>query len=81
MNGKAAKGECYRLVLRGELGDLFAREFEGMQMECVAGTTVLTGMVVDQSHLFGLLERIPELGIELVSVGPVDGPCERGGAG
>ena len=36
----------------------------------MAGTTVLTGNVVDQSHLYGLLERIEELGIDLVSVEP-----------
>jgi hypothetical protein len=28
--------------------------------------------VVDQAHLHGLLERIQELGLELVSVGPMD---------
>ena len=42
-----------------------------MHMERVAGTTVLSGNVVDQTHLYGLLGRFPELGIELVSVEPV----------
>ena len=41
-----------------------------MRIERVAGTTVLTGNVVDQSHLYGLIERIQELGIGLVSVEP-----------
>ena len=63
-------GTTYRLVVRGELDDRFASVFEGMQIERVAGTTVLTGSVLDQSHLFGLLERIQELGIALVSVEP-----------
>ncbi len=41
-------------------------------MDRLAGTTVLTGTVIDQAHLHGLLERIQELGIELVSFGPMD---------
>ena len=47
--------------------------FEGMRLERVQGTTVLTGPVRDQAHLHGLIERIQEVGIELVSVNPVEG--------
>jgi hypothetical protein len=79
MNGESAIGRQYRLVLRGELSDRFASEFEGMHLERVAGTTVLSGNVVDQTHLYGLLDRLPELGIELVSVQPVGDPL--GGEG
>lgn len=70
MDGDRARGRPYRLVLRGELGESFGFLFEGMQMDQVAGTTVLTGNVVDQAHLHGLLRRIQELGLELVSIGP-----------
>ena len=70
MHGTGRTGTSYRLVVRGELDDRFASVFEGMRIERVAGTTVLTGSVVDQSHLYGLLERIRELGIALVSVEP-----------
>jgi hypothetical protein len=79
MNGESAIGRQYRLVLRGELSDRFAGEFEGMHMERVAGTTVLSGNVVDQTHLYGLLGRLPELGIELVSVAPVGDLTGGGG--
>jgi hypothetical protein len=71
MNDESARGTQYRVVLRGELSSRFAGEFEGMQMERLAGTTVLSGNVVDQTHLYGLLDRLPELGIELVSVAPL----------
>ena len=67
-----ARGRRYRLVLRGELGEPFGFLFEGMQMDRLAGTTVLTGNVVDQAHLHGLLERVQELGLELVSIGLAD---------
>ena len=51
MDGDRARGSWYRLVLRGELGEPFGFLFEGMQMGRVAGTTVLTGRVIDQAHL------------------------------
>ena len=63
----------YRLVLRGELGDSFGVLFDGMQLQRLAGTTVLTGDVTDQAHLVGLIERVQELGVELVSVNPDHG--------
>ncbi len=72
MDSGRARGRRYRLVLRGELGEPFGFLFEGMQMNRVAGTTVLTGTVIDQAHLHGLLQRIQELGLELVSIDPVD---------
>jgi hypothetical protein len=50
-----------------------------MQMDRVAGTTVLTGRVIDQAHLHGLIQRTQELGLELISIGPAgEGPDETG---
>ncbi len=70
MDDKRVQPRIYRLVLRGELGDSFGVLFDGMQLRRLAGTTVLTGDVIDQAHLVGLIERVQELGIELVSVNP-----------
>ncbi len=70
MDSDRAPGKRYRLVLRGELGEPFGFLFEGMQMDRVAGTTVLTGPVIDQAHLHGLIQRTQELGLELISIGP-----------
>jgi hypothetical protein len=33
--------------------------------------TLITGSVLDQAHLHGLIERVQELGLELVSVNPL----------
>ena len=41
-------------------------------MDRVAGTTVLTGCVIDQANLHGLIQRTQELGLELISVQPAD---------
>jgi hypothetical protein len=68
----AGASENYVLVLRGEIGDHFGVLFEGMRIARSHGTTLLTGPVRDQAHLHGLIERISELGIELVSVNPIE---------
>ena len=61
-------GTVYRIVVRSELGDKYAVGFEGMEMEAKDGCTVLTGTIIDQPHLFGILERANGLGLELLSV-------------
>jgi hypothetical protein len=61
-------GTIYRIVVRTELNGRYAVAFEGMQMEAKDGVTVLTGRVVDQPQLYGILERINGLGLELLSV-------------
>jgi hypothetical protein len=62
------RGQRYRLTVRGELSDRFAYLFDGMAMERRDGTTVLTGSMRDQAQLHGCIERIEELGLELLSV-------------
>lgn len=62
----------FELVIRGEIGDRFATAFEGMRLERHPGRTLLIGLVRDQAHLHGLIERIGALGLELVSVNPLD---------
>jgi hypothetical protein len=61
-------GRVYRIVVRSELSDVYAAAFEGMEMETRDGDTVLTGEIIDQPHLYGILERINGLGLELLSV-------------
>ena len=61
-------GTVYLIVLRGELSERYAAAFEEMEMETKGGLTVLTGGVVDQVQLHGIIDRIGGLGLELVSV-------------
>jgi hypothetical protein len=60
----------YQIVVRGELSGRYALAFEGMTLTTRDGQTAITGPVVDQAHLHGLLDRIGDLGLELVSVNP-----------
>ena len=76
-------GGRYRTVLRGRLADRFESAFDGMVLESGQGQTVLVGEIRDQAHLYGLLDRLRDFGIDLVAVEPADyqpGPI-RGHAG
>jgi hypothetical protein len=67
MESDRTKSTEYKIVVRGELESRFALLFNGMQMERVGGTTVLTGEA-DQAQLHGYIERFEELGLELLFV-------------
>lgn len=62
------KGTVYRIVVRSELCDRYTPAFEELRMETDNGQTILIGEIVDQPHLFGILDRINGLGLELLSV-------------
>jgi hypothetical protein len=64
----AGMGATYRIVVRGEIDDRFAFLFNGMRMERVEGTTILTGTVIDQAQLHGYIERLAELGLDLLGL-------------
>jgi hypothetical protein len=67
----------YRIVLRGCLSERFATTFDGMALKPGPDQTVLVGDVRDQAHLYGLLDRLRDFGIELVAVEPA-GPADAG---
>ena len=60
----------YRLCVRGRLTERLAMALEGMTLSPGTVDSVFTGEVKDQSQLYGLLDRISDLGLELVSVQP-----------
>ena len=64
------RGTPYEIVVRGEIGNQFSVAFEGMRLRHARGQTVLEGEVRDQAQLHGLIERIQDMGLELVSVNP-----------
>ncbi len=66
----------YQLRIKGRLGRQWAEWFEGMAITWDDnGDTLLTGPVVDQAALHGLLRRVRDLGIPLVSVASI-GPAQ-----
>lgn len=63
----------YEIRLKGHLGSRWAAWFDGMTLTTNSdGTTVLEGPVVDQAALHGLLTKLRDLGLPLVSVTQVE---------
>jgi len=63
----------YQLRLRGHLGPQWADWFGGLSITSADNSdTLLTGPVTDQAALHALLKRVRDLGMTLVSVGPVE---------
>ena len=58
----------YRISVRGQLTQRLAAAFEDMSLEAGGGKTVLVGEIRDQCHLYGVLDQVRNLGLELVAV-------------
>jgi hypothetical protein len=58
----------YTIRIRGRLGATALSAFPSMMSELKAGETVLTGLVEDQSALFGVLAHIEAFGLELLEL-------------
>jgi len=71
----ATGATTYQIVVRGELSKRYLPAFEGMQLAAGDGRTAITGPVVDQAQLHGLLNRVGDLGLELISVNPTLEPA------
>ena len=62
-------GHTYRFRVEGHLDDCWSDWFGGLAVDCQDdGTTLLIGPVVDQAALHGVLIRIRDLGLPLLSV-------------
>jgi hypothetical protein len=63
----------YQIRIEGHLGPEWARWFEGMRVTPQEnGDTLVTGPVVDQAALHGLLKKVRDLGLPLLSVARVE---------
>jgi len=58
----------YRIKLKGRLDPKWSDWFEQMEISTEGGQTILTGPVADQAALHGLLVRIRDLNLPLLSV-------------
>ena len=73
---------AYQIRIAGQLDSRWAGWFEGLTITLDGGDTLITGPVVDQAALYGLLKRVRDLGMPLVSVSTVEpGPTTTLGTG
>ena len=65
--------DFYQIRIKGHLDDKWSAWFEGLTISLEAnGETLLSGPVTDQAALHGLLKKIYNLGLTLLSVNRVD---------
>ena len=74
----ANKPTIYKVRIKGHLDSQWSDWFEGLTVTLEDdGNTLLTGPVVDQAALHGLLKKVRDLGMPLVSVCPLEpGPAD-----
>jgi hypothetical protein len=73
------QGGLYEIQLGGRLDDRWAAWFDGLTLTHeINGTTLLRGPVGDQAALHGLLQKVRDIGLPLISVRSVE-PGRAGG--
>ncbi len=78
-DGNRHEAGRYEIRIKGHLDTRWAAWFDGLSLSLESdGTTIIRGPVVDQAALHGLLQRVRDVGLPLVSVTRVepDGPEE-----
>jgi hypothetical protein len=67
-----SNAKVYEIRLKGHLDDRWAEWFGGLTIRLEEdGDTILSGPVADQAALHGLLKKVRDLGLPLLSVNPV----------
>ena len=74
----AISQQRYDIIVRGRLSKRYESAFDGVTLEPRQGETRLLADLADQAQLYGLLNRLRDFGIELVSVNAVPGPSDAG---
>ena len=59
----------YEIGLKGHLDSRWTAWFDGLSLSSENdGTTIISGLVADQAALHGLLQRVRDIGLPLISV-------------
>jgi hypothetical protein len=73
VTGQRDESGRYEIRLKGHLEHRWSAWFDGMTLTTEEdGITVVTGDVVDQAALQGLLRKVHDMGVQLIAVTPLD---------
>ncbi len=61
----------YEIIISEELNTSWEEWFEGMTITQINGKTSLKGLIRDQSDLHGIIRKIQNLGLTIISINPV----------
>ena len=61
-----------KIIIRGHLDKHWKDFFQGIDLTYEGDNTIFTGNIKDESYLHGILNRIRDFNLKLVSVNPVD---------
>jgi hypothetical protein len=78
MESEHVRQEVYQIVVKGHLDSEWSEWFDGLNITLVDnGETILTGPVVDQTALHGVLIKIRDLGLPLLSLARIEPEREQ----
>jgi len=69
----------YRIVVRGEFGELLTSAFADLSVQAEGGETILVTPAIDGSQLHGVLDRLLGFAVEIVSMNELARPNTGGG--
>lgn len=73
MDGEHIRQEVYQIVIKGYLDSEWSDWFDGLSITLAEnGETILSGPIVDQTALHGILIKIRDLGLPLLSLARVE---------
>lgn len=75
---RAPEAMIYQICLRGQLDQSWAEWFAGLEIVALAnGDTLLIGLIADQAALYGLIKKIRDLGMPLISLLPISSTSNK----
>jgi hypothetical protein len=77
---RAGATSLYQICVRGYLDPEWSEWFDGMTITQAGDVTALTGAIVDQAALYGVLARVRNLGLMLLSVNSIEEKSDRSGS-
>jgi hypothetical protein len=79
---KTDRPMIYQIRIKGHLGQQWAEMFDGLTLTLEEnGDTLITGAVIDQAALHGLLRKVRDLGMPLLSVNSVGNGAQESPTG